>query len=482
MKLPVTVEERTAVLAQLQEKFRPAGRERTDFTPGESVLSDEVLLQKARNAANGEKFRKLFDEGDISDHDNDHSSADFALMLMLAFWSNRDPEQMEALFSESALGQREKWTGREDYRERTIRKAITDCKDVYTPGTDPAAALALLTPLDNPGEKPPRLPPIVPVTIDASELLKLDLPPVRWVVDGLLPAGLAVIGGKPKVGKSWLALQLGLAVVRGEPFLGFSVAKGQALYLALEDSNSRLQSRLQRLLGGKACPKGLVTTLEWPRFDEQGLAALDAYLDEHPDCKLVIVDVLAKVRPLGKANKDLNAYERDYLIASALKKVADSHNVCALGITHLKKPGGRGDGGDVYERLSGSTGFPAAADVVMVLDRARGGQDAVLHATGRDVETLETLLVQDSQSMAWTSLGPNTGSVTSPDRVKLMQALEKHGELKPSEIADLAKLDVQYVKNTLPELLKSGLITKERHGVYKLLVTMVPEEDEWGDL
>lgn len=439
---------------------------------GRSRLTDEEVLALL---ANDEKAARLLD-GDWVDDYPSQSEADLALCSKLSFYCGRDPDQVDRIFRDSLL-MREKWD-REDYRLNTLARACGN-EAVHPRQVDPASALALLTGI-GPGKAP--LPPVVPKTIDASDLLTLDLPPVRWVIEGLLPAGLSVIGGKPKVGKSWLALQLGLAVVRGEPFLGFSVAKGQALYLALEDSNQRLQSRLQRLLDKKRCPKGLVTTVEWPRFDEAGLAALDAYLADHCECKLVIVDVLAKARPMGKANKDLNAYERDYLIASALKKVADKHNVCVLGITHLRKQGGRGDGGDVYERLSGSTGFPAAADVVMVLDRARGGQDAVLHATGRDVETVETLLVQDTQTLAWTSLGPNTGSVTSPDRVKILHALEKHGELRPSEIGEIAKLDVQYVKNTLPELLKSGLVCKPRHGVYTLMVTAVGEEDEWGDL
>jgi P4 family phage/plasmid primase-like protien len=96
-----------------------------------SVLSDEELLQKARNAANGAKFRALFDNGDISGYESP-SNADQALANILAFWTGKDPAQIERLFSLSALGQRDKWQ-RADYRRMTIDRAINDCGNVYNP-------------------------------------------------------------------------------------------------------------------------------------------------------------------------------------------------------------------------------------------------------------------------------------------------------------------------------------------------------------
>ena len=470
---PDTVEERTGVLAEFQNRFKPEcsthSLDDVKLEYGTSILTDNEVLAKARAAANSEKFKALFDEGDLSGHSNDHSSADLALLTMLAFWCRRDVEQMERLFGESALA-REKWHGREDYRQRTIKKAAAGCAEVYGSTGDPSVDFSQVN-VDPQGVGSHNT-LIIPKMYDAADLLKMTLPKTTWVVRGLMPAGLIVLGGKPKVGKSWFALQLGLAIARGETFLGFSTGGGQVLYLALEDSAQRVQSRLKRVLNGEPCPMGLTICLEWGRFDpETGLAALDKYLAEHPDCKLVIVDVLTKVRPLGKANKELNAYERDYQIASALKKVADKHGVCALGITHLRKSDGRGSGGDVFERVTGSTGFPAAADVLMVLDRTRGVNDAILHATGRDIESVETMLTQDQMTMTWNSLGPNSGKVTTPDRLRILQALKSLGTGSPKKIAETTGLDLQYVKNTLPELLKSGAVSQPKYGQYEMPVS-----------
>ncbi len=94
------------------------------------------IVEKARNAKNGDRFRALYDHGDTSGYAS-QSEADFVLMLMLAFWFAADPESMEAAFNESALGQREKWT-RPDYRTNTIQRALREHNGkTYAPKNPP---------------------------------------------------------------------------------------------------------------------------------------------------------------------------------------------------------------------------------------------------------------------------------------------------------------------------------------------------------
>lgn len=94
-------------------------------------LSDDEIIEKARTAKNGDKFRRLFDHGDKSDYGNDDSRADQGLCNLLAFWA-RTPERLDGLFRRSAL-MRDKWN-RPDYRERTISKAIESKTEFYEPG------------------------------------------------------------------------------------------------------------------------------------------------------------------------------------------------------------------------------------------------------------------------------------------------------------------------------------------------------------
>lgn len=126
---PPTVEERTEQLDILHtEHFRAVSTNEAEASPVDAT--DAELLSIARRSKNGEKFTALFDRGDTSLHGGDESSADLALLTMLAFWTGRDRERMERLFTASALGKREKWS-RADYRDRSIGAACSRVKDVF---------------------------------------------------------------------------------------------------------------------------------------------------------------------------------------------------------------------------------------------------------------------------------------------------------------------------------------------------------------
>ena len=89
------------------------------------IVDDDVVLERARSAKNGARFRALFDEGGLCGYATD-SEADQALSNLLAFWTRRDREQMDRLFRRSAR-MRDKWN-RQDYRDRTIGRALDRVK------------------------------------------------------------------------------------------------------------------------------------------------------------------------------------------------------------------------------------------------------------------------------------------------------------------------------------------------------------------
>ena len=124
---------------RIYEKYIKRPEAETDQAPAALPavplnMSDNELLDMILNSRQGTKFSRLFYRGDISGHGNDSSAADMALMVMLAFWTQKDAARMERLFSSSALGQREKWRTRPDYRQRTVSEACKWQKDVYSPG------------------------------------------------------------------------------------------------------------------------------------------------------------------------------------------------------------------------------------------------------------------------------------------------------------------------------------------------------------
>ena len=137
------VQERTQQLLQLLNKYmkreKPTHTRVKAFPVGASLdLSDRELLDKARNADNGDKFKALYDRGDWKGQGyGSQSEADLALCGILAYWTNRDPARIDNLFRESVLC-REKWDerhGPNTYGEATIIKAVESCDKVYSPRT-----------------------------------------------------------------------------------------------------------------------------------------------------------------------------------------------------------------------------------------------------------------------------------------------------------------------------------------------------------
>src|SRR5438094_10319972 len=114
---------------------------------------------------------------------------------------------------------------------------------------------------------------IASYTID--QLWAMDLPELRWVVPGLIPEGLVILAGRPKAGKSWLALKVCLAVAGIEQTLGTLKAEpGEALYCALEDSPRRIKRRLAAL-GVTKLNRSITVVHDLPALDAGGLAYID---------------------------------------------------------------------------------------------------------------------------------------------------------------------------------------------------------------
>jgi AAA domain len=144
----------------------------------------------------------------------------------------------------------------------------------------------------------------------AAELMAREIPPVRWIVPGIVPEGVALLAGKPKLGKSWLALGLFVAVASGVVAFGtVRVEKGAALYLALEDNDRRLQFRLAKILARAEVPDGLHYSIKCPRLDEGEVEAIEDWLSSRPDARLVVIDTLAKIRP--RQRRGANTYQED---------------------------------------------------------------------------------------------------------------------------------------------------------------------------
>lgn len=227
-------------------------------------------------------------------------------------------------------------------------------------------------------------------TIDGAALMSLPLHPPNFVVDTLLSQGLHILAGSPKVGKSWLALWLAVTVAKGELVWDLPVNQGTTLYLCLEDSQLRIQNRLFEITDDAPPSVHFCTD---SRVLGQGLEEqLEAFLLEHQDTVLIIIDTLQMIRGAGYDN----TYANDYRDLSVLKKIADAHGIAILLIHHLRKE--KAD--DVFSRISGTTAISGAVDSSFTLVEERCGSGrARLSCIGRDIEYREISLERNSDNV-----------------------------------------------------------------------------------
>lgn len=226
---------------------------------------------------------------------------------------------------------------------------------------------------------------------DGAWLDTQDFPPLRYAIDGLLPEGFSLLIGPPKAGKSWLVLGLLLAIAGGGTALGkiHIGAKKRVLYLALEDGDRRMQDRCRTILGDASIPERFhYLTQVQPGLV---LATIAAFLKRYPDTGLIVVDTLGKVMPPSLPGE--SAYQRDYRVAGALKRAADTHPGLSITALHHDR---KAASEDFIDSVSGTHGLAGAADTIVVLARKRQATDAVLKVTGRDVPEAEYALTMNN--------------------------------------------------------------------------------------
>lgn len=229
------------------------------------------------------------------------------------------------------------------------------------------------------------------LTIDGETLMSQPLTPLNFVVDTLLSQGLHILAGSPKVGKSWLALWLAVTVAKGEAVWGMGVKQGTTLYLCLEDSTLRIQNRLFEITEDAPANVHFSTSSDTlgKGLEEQ----LCAFLSEHPDTVLVIIDTLQRIRTAGN---DANPYASDYRDIGVLKALADKHRIAILLIHHLRKE----LADDVFSRISGTTAISGAVDSSFTLiEDKRGSGKATLSCIGRDIEYRELTLERNAENV-----------------------------------------------------------------------------------
>jgi hypothetical protein len=192
------------------------------------------------------------------------------------------------------------------------------------------------------------------------------------------------------------------------------------------------------------------------------LQDIKEHLRLFPSIRLIVIDVLQRIR--GVFNKNEDAYQKDYKIVGAIQKLATECNVLIIVVHHTKK--GKVD--DAIESISGSFGISGSSDGSVII----GKQGDVMHIESRmrDIPEFDFEMTKEDGGPMWkpaqtvTELfAPNEGTKTH----SVLAAL--HVAACALMIGDIAKrtgiLD-KHVSIYLSRLLKSGQVTKQSRGFY----------------
>ena len=226
--------------------------------------------------------------------------------------------------------------------------------------------------------------PIKPIS--AEELYFKPFKSLPALVDGIIPKGMTVLAGSSKIGKSWMALDLAIAIASGGEFLGRRVRQAGVLYLCLEDTEHRVRDRMYQLCN--EAPPNLYFSTTSDRLGNGFTRDVVEMLRKHPDIELIIIDTLQKVRQSDDGS-GTGTYSKDYEEIAKIKKIADVNDRSILVLHHLRK---QPDKRDPFNVISGSVAICGASDTNMVLKKYAGSATAELNIRGRDVEEHKFIL------------------------------------------------------------------------------------------
>lgn len=253
------------------------------------------------------------------------------------------------------------------------------------------------------------------------DLQKVQFPPIRWAIPDLVPEGLTLLGGKPKLGKSWLLLALLIAVASGASALGcIDVEQGEVLYISMEDKEKRLRNRVNKVNDNRAVSENFHYATSWPRLNEGGLEYLEEWIQEHPRVRLIGIDTWAKIKPRSRRNGQ--QYEEDYEALAPLQELAAKYAVPIIVVHHMRKE----EAEDPVDMILGSTANAGAVDGFLLLYRKRGETDARLYVDGRDIEEEQELILSFNRECATWTIKRDTADKTvasTPERQEVLDIL-----------------------------------------------------------
>jgi hypothetical protein len=311
--------------------------------------------------------------------------------------------------------------------------------------------------------------------VSAANLMQMKFKELRWLIKDMLPEGAYFLSSRPKMRKTWWALQLSLCTATGGEILGREVEKGDVLFLGLEDNLRRMNRRIELLYTFKDVPDLSGLTIWTPGgadFQDtfprgaDGCEIIRGWLQDHPNARLVVIDTFAHFRG-HETGRTQNIYQMDYEAVMPITRLAAEFGVTIL-IVHHERKGSLKETQDFIEDTSGSTGLTGGVDGVIGIKGKRGPSDEnetrQLVLTGRDVPHDYTInMAFDAELGGWRV-------AQQQDAAQLIvELLRKYPVLKVTEINGLLpNITPSRIRTLLVELRREGKVENSADG-YRLV-------------
>lgn len=386
------------------------------------------------------------------------SEADQALIAQLEFWTGKDRERVARLFKQSALYRPEKYEGSGAYRLRKMLDWAQDHILRYYNHRPPAERLKDVLPKSSASPSP------VPMDhasrgLLVNDLMKQKYPEPEFLVKGLVAPGVYILAGRPKRGKSWMMLDLSLAVAEGGFFLERQCKQGDVIYFALEDNRRRMQGRLREMMNRMLVINNqtmrVITMEDSIRPMDGGfLLDLEMTLNANPNIRFIGIDTLAMVKFQRRGSEDV--YTADRRSIDPLANLCSRFPHLTIFVVHHTN---KLVADDPMDGISGSTGLFAAFDGGFLIHTDKESGHTLLY--GRTRETGDIEMPIKFAMPKWEVLGEDVDEmIMNESGKKILDAL-KDGPLSMSEIADVSGISRQNTHARLKSLMKTEHVMRE---------------------
>jgi len=288
----------------------------------------------------------------------------------------------------------------------------------------------------------------------------------------VIPAGLLLLGGAPKMGKTWAALDMAISFVTGRPAFGLlwpsCDPEDQVLYVNcdLQDYSATLKPRIALLAEGKAVPRLRVVTPTPEQKDNALVARVLRMVKSNPKIRFVIVDTITGARSgeAGRRGGNLQSQEMGQTVAW---REVQRQGAAVLLVCHTRK----GLAVDPLEAIAGTNGMTGSTDEVMTLTGRRGAPGAQIFMAGRTCKD-RTVLLERCGGGNWRALeiadGTGGAGTTEQRQTVLELAEQQGGKVRASDLQEELEMTADNARAVLKRMATGGQLLRQGRGVYCL--------------